>query len=72
MVKTQYVDSDALTYYIKKSGIKIGMIVSALGISRQAFHEKRHGRIAFRGSEIYVLCDMLKIPDAEKPKIFCT
>lgn len=72
MVKTQYVDSDALTYYIKKSGMKIGTIVDALGISRQAFHKKRYGFIAFRAAEIYVVCDLLKIPEDEKEKIFCT
>jgi len=72
MVKTQYVDSDALNFYIKKSGIKIGTIVDSLGISRQAFHKKRYGGIAFRASEIYVVCDLLKIPEEEKAKIFCT
>lgn len=72
MIKTQYVDSDALNEYIKKSGLKIGSIVEALGISRQAFHKKRYGEIAFRASEIYVVCDLLKIPEDIRPKIFCT
>lgn len=71
MVKTLYVDSDLLTKYIKKSGVKIGKIASNLGISRQAFDLKRKGIISFRASEVYVLCDMLCIPDDIKPKIFC-
>ena len=71
MVKTQYVDSDALDIYIKNSGLKIGTIVDKLGISRQAFHKKRYGKISFRASEIYVICDLCKIPEDIKPKIFC-
>ena len=71
MVKTQDIDSDVLNEYIRDSGIKIGRIVEALGISRQAFHKKRYGEIAFRASEVYVLCDLLKIPDEMRSKIFC-
>ena len=71
MIKTQDIDSDALNGYIKRSGVKIGYIVEKLGISRQAFHRKRKGEIAFRASEVYVLCDLLKIPDDMRPKIFC-
>ena len=71
MIKTLNIDSDLLTYYIKESGIKIGLICEKLGISRQAFNQKRKGFISFRASEVYVLCDLLKIPDDMKPKIFC-
>lgn len=71
MVKTQYVDSDALTSYIENSGIKIGYLVDKLGISRQAFDKKRKGSIAFRAAEVYVICDILNIPEQEQPKIFC-
>lgn len=72
MVKTTSVDSDALTYYIKKSGMKVGRIVAELGISRQGFDKKRKGKIAFRASEVFVLCTLLNIPDDERQKIFCT
>lgn len=71
MVKTLDIDSELLTQYIKKSGIKIGLICKKLGISRQAFDQKRKGLISFRASEVYVLCDMLRIPDDIQPKIFC-
>ena len=71
MVKTQYIDVVKLEYYIKKSDVKIGAICKALGISRQAFDKKRRGEISFRASEVYVVCDMLKIPYEERPKIFC-
>ena len=72
MVKTQYVDTSLLNEYIKNSGMKIGNIAENLGISRQAFDAKRNGRIAFRASEVYVVCDLLRIPADERPKIFCT
>jgi hypothetical protein len=71
LIKTQYVDSDLLTKYIKSSGLKIGHLAAELGISRTGFDKKRKGEIAFRASEVYVLCDSLKIPDDVKPKIFC-
>lgn len=71
MVKTQYIDTVRLQDYIKNSDVKIGAICKALGISRQAFDKKRRGKISFRASEVYVICDMLKIPYEERPKIFC-
>ena len=70
MVKTQDVDSELLDEYIKRSGLRIGFLVDNLGISRQAFDKKRKGLIAFRAPEVYVLCDLLKIPEDMKPKIF--
>jgi len=70
MVKTQNVDTQMLDDYLEKSGLRIGYIVETLGISRQAFDKKRKGLIPFRASEVYVLCDLLKIPEGIKPKIF--
>lgn len=71
MVKTQYVDTGLLDEYIKNSGLRIGFICETLGISRQAFSKKCKGKYAFRGSEVYVLCDLLHIDNDTKPKIFC-
>ena len=70
MVKIQNVDNDLLDEYIKKSGLRVGFLVDTLGISRQAFDKKRKGKIAFRAPEVYVLCDLLKIPEDVKPQIF--
>ena len=70
MVKTQDVDTQLLNEYIEKSGLKIGFIVEKLGISRQAFDRKKNGYVTFKAPEVYVLCDLLKIPDDIKPKIF--
>lgn len=71
MVRTQDVDTELLNEYIEKSGLRIGFLVETLGISRQAFDKKRNGKMSFRAPEVYVLCDLLKIPDDIKPKIFC-
>lgn len=71
MVKTQNVDTELLNEYIDKSGLRVSFIAETLGISRQAFDKKRKGVSAFRQSEVYVLCDLLKIYDnSEKVKIF--
>ena len=72
MVKTVFVDTEALDGYIEASGLRIGYIADVLGISNQALSMKRKGDISFRAAEVYVLCDLLKIPASEKPKIFCT
>lgn len=73
MVKTQYVDTELLDEYIEKSGLRVAFICEQLGISRQAFDRKRKGKIAFRQSEVYVVCDLLHITDvADKTKIFFT
>ena len=71
MVKTQDVDTELLDKYIHDSGLRVGYIVENLGISRAAFDKKRKGKIAFRASEVYVLCDLCKISLEDRPKIFC-
>ena len=71
MVKSQNVDVELLEEYIDKSGLKINYICEQLGITRQAFDKKKKGVIAFRQSEVYVICDLLRITDPrEKTKIF--
>ena len=70
MVKAQNVDEQLLNDYIEKSGYKIGYICEQLGISRQAFDKKLKNVNKFRVSEVYVLCDLCRIPDADKHKIF--
>lgn len=70
MAKVQNIDTNLLDEYIEKSGLRIGYIVDTLGISRQAFDKKRKGISSLRGAEVYVLCDLLKIPEDIKPKIF--
>lgn len=64
------VNTQLLDEKIKMSGLKISYICEILGISTTAFTKKRKGTSPFKGAEIYVLCDLLKIADADKPKIF--
>ena len=71
MVKTQHVDTGLLGEYIDKSGLKLGHIIDKLGISRASWHKKFNGSVSFRGSEVYVLCDLLNISDEDQSKIFC-
>lgn len=71
MVKIQNVDTELLNQYIDNSGLKIGYIVDTLGISRQAFDKKRKGEVAFKASEVYVMCDLCRISETDRPKIFC-
>ena len=70
MVKTQNVDTELLDKAIEKSGLKTTFIIDKLGISKQAFHQKRLGKSAFRQSEVYVLCDLLHLNDDEGRQIF--
>ena len=69
-VRNKVIDSDLLDVYIKKSGIKSSFIIEKMGISKQAYYNKLAGNTAFRLSEVYVLCDLVHIPDEEKEKIF--
>ena len=70
MVKARYVDTGALENAISKSGLKTAYIVEKLGISKQAYYMKKKGEYAFRQSEVYVLCDLLKLTEKEGTKIF--
>ncbi len=70
MVKTQNIDSEKLDEAIKKSGLRSGFIVEKLGITPQAFSQKRRGKIAFRQSEVYVLCDLLHLDEEQCSLIF--
>ena len=70
MVKTQNVETELLEEAIKDSGLRVSYILECLGISRQAFDRKRKGINAFRQSEVYVLCDLLKLDKETSKNIF--
>ena len=57
------INSALLDEKIEQSGLKVTFIVETLGISRQAFYKKKNGKTPFRKSEIYVICDLLKITE---------
>lgn len=64
------VDTLNLDKKIEESGLKISFITSKLGITRQALDYKKKNKRKFKTAEIYVLCDLLNIPDDEKQAIF--
>lgn len=70
MVKTISINTEMLDRAIENSGLKTNYIVEQLGISRQAFDKKRKGENAFRQSEVYVLCDLLKLDGTQGSEIF--
>lgn len=65
MVNTQLLDEK-----IKNSGLKTSFIIDVLGISRQAFANKRNNKTPFRGAEMFTLAKLLNLDDDEKVKIF--
>lgn len=65
------VNSDLLDKKIEESGLKVSFIIEKLGLSHNGFYKKKNGITPFRASEVYVLCDLLKITDeGEKKLIF--
>lgn len=65
MVNTQLLDAK-----IKESGLKSSYISDTLGISRQAFNNKRTNKSPFRGAEMFALSMLLKMTEQEKARIF--
>lgn len=70
VVKALNVDTGLLDRAIDKSGLKNSFICEKLGISKQAWSNRRRGITAFRQSEIYVVCSLLRLNDDEATKIF--
>lgn len=64
------VNTQLLDKAIKDSGIKISFLCEKLGLSRNGFEKKRKGITPFRGSEIYVICDLCRISESDKCLIF--
>lgn len=64
------VDTQNLEKKIEESGLKISYITAKLGITRQALDYKKRNKRKFRTAEIYVLCDLLNIPEEERQAIF--
>lgn len=70
LAKTCRVSSEMLESAIDRSGMRVAFLCDQLGISRQAFQKKREGKVPFRLSEVYVLCDLLRLDDHQKDAIF--
>ena len=59
-----------LEQYIEKSGYKKSFIAAQLGISSYGFALKVNNKSEFKGSEMTILCNLLKINAKDKEAIF--
>ena len=55
---------------ISSIGIPIKTIAERMGISRQALYHKINGEREFKTSEVYKLCDILRLTNEEKTIVF--
>lgn len=63
-------DSITLEYFLKKSGITKLMYAAKLGISLQALYNKLNNDSEFKQSEITTTCEILRLSNRERDKIF--
>ena len=63
------VNTELLDKKIDESGLKVSFIVDKLGLSHNGFYKKKNGETPFRASEVYVLCDLLRITDENEKKL---
>ena len=61
--KTHDVDKILLDYYQRKAGKSTHDVAEALGISDVAYRNKKNGKSPFLVVEMFMLCDLLDIPD---------
>lgn len=64
------VDTKLLDEKIKASGIKVSFLIKQLGLSPQGFYKKKNGHTKWRGAEMYVVKDVLRLSELEAQKIF--
>ena len=64
------VNAQLLDEKIAEAGLRIDYIIKNLGITDTAWYKKKNGKTPFRAAEVYVICDLCKISEDEKAKIF--
>ena len=65
-------DIDHLNEVISASGKTIKSIALKMGLSRQSLYLKMNGKREFKASEVYKLCEILRLTNEEKERIFFT
>lgn len=71
MKETQLIDVDLFQKVVDESGYKESHIFEQLNMTRQAWIDKKKGRVPFRVPEVFMLCHILNITDDDlKTKIF--
>lgn len=63
-------NTSLLEQYIEKSGYKKSFIARQLGITAYGFALKANNKSEFKGSEMTILCKLLKINAKDKNAIF--
>ena len=63
------VNTELLDKKIEESGLKVSFIIEKLGLSHNGFYKKKNGITPFRASEVYVLCDLLRITDENEKRL---
>lgn len=64
------IDTNKLSYFIKKSGLKKKYIADQLGICLSTFSRKLNNKVDFTISQIRLLCEILNIDDKDRDEIF--
>ena len=63
-------NTSLLEQYIKQSGYKKSYIARQLGLTAYGFSLKVNNKSEFKGSEMDILCDLLKIDVKDRMAIF--
>lgn len=63
-------NTSLLEQYIEKSGYKKSFIAAQLGLTSYGFARKVNNQSEFKGSEMTILCNLLKIDAKDKEAIF--
>jgi hypothetical protein len=63
-------NTSLLEKYIEKSGYKKSFIAEQLGLTPYGFMLKVNNKSEFKGSEMTILCNLLKINAKDKEAIF--
>lgn len=64
------IDYRKLQAKVRESGLKGSYIANKMGMSRQVFSNRLHGKTEFKLSEIFKLCNILGIGQADRDVIF--
>ena len=59
-------NSELLMAKIEESGLKFSFIASKLGITRAGLYKKVHNKSQFKQTELYILCDLLRLTSLDE------
>ena len=62
--------TEKLEEIIRNSGLKKGFLAEKLGISRAGLNNCINNKAEFRASQIFTLCELLRIEEKDRTDIF--